>query len=60
MLTPSKAVAYRLLVERYGCGRVADALLAKWLADGDAEAKWERLAAVAFEAAMQSRDDLRV
>jgi hypothetical protein len=57
---PNRAAAYRSLVDGYGCGRVADALLAKWLADDDAEEKWERLAAVAFEAASQPLDDLTV
>jgi hypothetical protein len=34
---------YASLVERFGEGRVADALLAKWLSDEGANHKWEDL-----------------
>jgi hypothetical protein len=39
-----RADAYRQLVERYGEGRVADALLAKWRADPEGDAAFNRLA----------------
>jgi hypothetical protein len=39
----STATAYRTLVERYGCDKVADALLEKWLVDDDADGQWHML-----------------
>jgi DNA-binding NarL/FixJ family response regulator len=43
---PGKPESYNRLVRKYGVGRVADALLAKWISDDDADQKWEQLAAV--------------
>lgn len=34
---------YRVLAERFGEGRLADALLAKWLADPEADEQWAHL-----------------
>jgi hypothetical protein len=39
----TRSTAYRTLVQRYGCDRVADALLVKWLADKDADGQWHML-----------------
>ena len=38
-----RAEGYKQLVQRFGEGAVADRLLAKWVADPDADEKWERL-----------------
>jgi hypothetical protein len=46
----SRADAFGALVESYGCGRVADALLAKWMADPNAEEQWGMLADAIIEA----------
>lgn len=43
---PGKPEGYHRLVVQYGVERVADALLAKWISDNDADEKWEHLAAV--------------
>ena len=40
-----KAAAYKELVNRFGEEAVADAILAKWLADSEAMGSWMRLAA---------------
>lgn len=47
-LPPGRVEAWRTLVERHGAGNVADALLAKWLADPDAADQWANLGAAVF------------
>jgi DNA-binding CsgD family transcriptional regulator len=42
-LQPEKTAGYRLLVRRFGEGRVGDAVLAKWLSDPDGSDAFERL-----------------
>lgn len=48
-------LAYRKLIAAYGEDRVADALLAKWLADPDADRQWLRLAMSVARAKMPEK-----
>ena len=53
-----RVTGYRQLTREFGAGPVADALLRKWLADGTADAKWDRLFA-AVNTAQSTRAVLR-
>lgn len=42
---PEKVIGYKQLINEFGADQIADRLLAKWITDPEANAKWERLSA---------------
>lgn len=43
MPSSTRAAGYAALVKTYGAGEIADRLLARWLADDEADQQWEHL-----------------